>query len=285
MNIQILSDLHVELAAFDRPRSGTAPDVVILAGDIHSPGSKVPRWARRDSVFGAGPEIVFVPGNHEFYGTVLEDEMASLAAECEEHRVTLLQCSERVIGDVRFLGCTLWTDFALAGDVGMAIEHAGKCMNDYRRIERRAAPRLAKPRKDGPLSPPRTWPIVQLTPADTLALHWQHRSWLKRTLAVPVAPEVRATVVVTHHAPSARSVPKQYTGHELSPAYASEILDEVLASAQQVPALWIHGHIHQSIDYLHESGCRVTANPRGYLQRRAKGSENTKFDRERFVEV
>jgi len=285
MRLQIFSDLHVELTAFAGPAPGSHADVIVLAGDIHSPAHKVPTWARRESLFGAKSDIVFVPGNHEFYGTVVEDEAASLLAECERNQVTLLQCTERVIDGVRFLGCTLWTDFNLLGDAGLAMEQAAEKMNDYRRIERRVPAGRGRPASGWTPELSRQRLTTPLTPGDTLAWHWQQRSWLKRALARSAGPSVHSTVVVTHHAPSGRSVPAKYQGDSLSPAFASELLDDVLSTAHQVPALWIHGHIHEAVDYTHSSGCRVFANPRGYNVGKLKTVENDKFDRGLVIEI
>jgi hypothetical protein len=297
------------MTVFAGPEAGSEADVVILAGDIHSPGRKAPVWARRESIFGDKPEILFVPGNHEFYGTVVEDELELMRTECDEHRVTLMHCTERVIDDVRFLGCTLWTDFALPirsswtvglnSDPGEALAHAGKRMNDYNMIERRADPRRGRTSVSGQSRSKRPGSLVTITPADTLGWHWEQRSWLKRSLAEPVPDGVRATVVATHHAPSGLSIPTEYQGDRLSAAYASDLLDDVLSTARQVPALWVHGHVHKAVDYTHPGGCRVLSNPRGYrhsghqaslsnehaIRTRQKHWENESFDRGLVIEV
>jgi Icc-related predicted phosphoesterase len=311
MRIQLFSDLHLEMAVFAGPADGVEVDVVILAGDIHARGRKAPGWARRDSIFGDKPEILFVPGNHEFYGCVVEDELELMRAECDAHRVTLLHCTERLIDDVRFLGCTLWSDFALPirsgwtvglnSDPGEAMEHAGKRMNDYNLIERRAAPRRGRTSVSGQSRSARPGSLVTVTPSDTLGWHWQQRSWLKRSLAQSVADGVRATVVVTHHAPCRLSIPAEYVGDRLSAAYSSDLLDDVLSTARQVPTLWVHGHIHKAVDYTHTSGCRIVSNPRGYrhhghqsslsneqfdrIRQKQKHWENESFDRGLVIEV
>jgi len=69
--------------------------------------------------------------------------------------------------------------------------------------------------------------------------------------------------VVTHHAPSIRSL--AYGAHAtrdnpLAPAYASDL--EGVMGGGTVP-LWIHGHTHLPIDY-DVGGTRVLSNPRGY---------------------
>ena len=62
MKLHILSDLHTEFVDFDPPE--TDADAVILAGDI-GVGLEGLGWAARH--FRDRP-IIYVPGNHEFYG-------------------------------------------------------------------------------------------------------------------------------------------------------------------------------------------------------------------------
>lgn len=60
MKLHVLSDLHLSVAAFEAPK--TNADVVILAGDIARPKEAI-AWAS-----GFTKPILYVPGNHEFYG-------------------------------------------------------------------------------------------------------------------------------------------------------------------------------------------------------------------------
>src|SRR5690606_37391535 len=83
------------------------------------------------------------------------------------------------------------------------------------------------------------------------------------------------TVVVTHHLPSAQSVNPKFTGDLLNAAYASD-LDQVIEDGR--PALWVHGHTHDSCDYQF-GDTRVVCNPRGY------DDENAVFDRKLVVEI
>lgn len=128
----ILSDLHLEFGAFSPP----APDlydVAVLAGDI-APGPKAVHWARRDTTF-AGKPVVFVPGNHEFYGSERIRTLELLREHAAGSNVHLLDRDEVVIQDVRFLGATLWTDFALdvgrGTDVVRAMRNATRGLNDF----------------------------------------------------------------------------------------------------------------------------------------------------------
>ena len=65
-------------------------------------------------------------------------------------------------------------------------------------------------------------------------------------------------MVVTNHAPHPNSVPAQYVGDSLSPAFASN-LEKLMGKA----SLWVHGHVHDSFDY-RVNGTRVVCNLRGY---------------------
>jgi len=270
VKLLILSDLHLEFGTFLVPKVDY--DVVILAGDIFVPGSKAMRWARRADNFGDSVPIIFVPGNHEFYSGVLQTtqkEMALTAAACKVH---LLAPGEAVIDGVRFLGCTLWTDFELpiqakAGpvvDTERAMKVAKLQLNDYSSIRWAETPvpaeqsmAHAKPRKR------------RLTPEDTQALHQRDRAWLAQKLAEPFDGP---TVVVTHHAPHRGSLASHYQANWLSGAFVSELP----GSFFEVPSLWVHGHIHESFCY-DVGNCRVVCNPRGYLQH-GRGLENTQFN-------
>ncbi len=95
-------------------------------------------------------------------------------------------------------------------------------------------------------------PGVRFQPADALEFHQASRAWLARELSTK-PPEIRKTVVVTHHLPHPRSIDPRYDGDALNPAFASRMTDLVEIGGAD---LWIHGHTHSSCDYL-AGGCRV----------------------------
>jgi hypothetical protein len=76
-------------------------------------------------------------------------------------------------------------------------------------------------------------------------------------------------VVVTHTAPSLRSIAERYQDDLLSAAFASD-LERFAARAN----LWVHGHTHIGCDYV-LGDCRVVNNPRGYVDE----GESERFDR------
>lgn len=70
---------------------------------------------------------------------------------------------------------------------------------------------------------------------------------------------VGTTVVVTHHLPHPRSIHRKYKASSLNPSFASDLSNLMGPSV----SLWIHGHTHESFDYVVNS-TRVVCNPRGY---------------------
>jgi predicted phosphodiesterase len=277
VKLLILSDLHLEFGIFNVPKVDY--DAVILAGDIFVPGSKAMRWARRAGNFGETAPIVLVPGNHEYYQGVFQTtlkEMALTASSCNVH---LLAPGEAVIAGVRFLGCTLWTDFELPiqtrtgslVDTERARKAAKVRLNDYSSIRWAEAQESSDALVVGAKSRKR-----RLVPEDTLALHQRDRAWLAKKLAEPFDGP---TVVVTHHAPHRNSLARHYQSDWLSPSFVSELP----SSFFEVPSLWVHGHLHASFDY-QVGNCRVVCNPRGYL-RHDRGLENEQFNPELVVDL
>lgn len=244
MKLWVLSDLHNEFGDFE-PSAGTAAaaraaDVIVLAGDVHLGGDSA-AWAKRFADAYGKPAIL-IAGNHEFYGGDFDHTLAELRTGTRDSNVHFLENDSWIHRDVRFLGCTLWTDFLLYGSAAMqaSMRDAANSMNDYRQIQAQDHSRL-------------------LQPADTLRRHQASRAWLSAMLKQPYAG---TTVVVTHHAPSPRSIDPAYAGDKLTPAYVSD-LEKLMSPAVQ---LWIHGHKHVNFDY-RVNGVRVVCNPRGYTPR------------------
>src|SRR5712691_9419481 len=108
MKIHILSDLHLEFSEQHPPLElpDTGADVVVLAGDIDN-GTCAIDWAEETFPH---KTVLYVPGNHEYYGAQLPDAARVLRARAAESpNVHLLDNDELVIDGVRFLGTTLWT--------------------------------------------------------------------------------------------------------------------------------------------------------------------------------
>ena len=257
MRIQILSDLHTEFSLFTPPKD-IVSDVVVLAGDIGN-GVEGMTWARE--TFPEKEHIFYVIGNHELYHHDFDLMTDTLEEAAERHKVHLLNRDVVDVGDVRFIGCTLWTDFKLYYDQSRAMEAAENCMNDYRLIRRKG------------LSP------TILTPDDTIKEFNRARNFLEEEFNSKTIRGKRKVVVVTHHGPSALSVAPQFVNDPLTPAFTSH-LDDHVRNAD----LWIHGHTHASFDYS-IGKCRVVANPRGYSYYKDLHPENPQFDPRKVVEI
>lgn len=244
MKIRILSDLHLEAAPFDPPPAPA--DVVVLAGDIDNGAAGI-EWAK--GRFDA--PVLYVAGNHEPYDGEFHATQAALRAAAGGTGIRFLDCGEAVLGGVRFLGCTLWTDFALNGEAGrkLALEKYAGWLVDFRAIR---------------------WRDRMFAADDSVALHDAHRAWLaSRLLARFPGP----TVVVTHHPPHPGSIAPKFAAHPLNPAFVSN-LEHLMGRAR----LWIHGHTHCALDYT-VRGTRVVCNARGYP------GEDTAFVPDLVVEV
>lgn len=239
MRLWVFSDLHIDVNQRHRltlPDPRPAHDAVVIAGDIcHGLGAAVQ--------FIAGEKlndrpVVLVAGNHEFYGFDRHGELASGRSEAAGFpNVHLLERDAVEIDGVAFFGCTLWTDYKYAGvrEQARAKFLAGQRLNDHRLIANGTG----------------VW-----SPQDALEEHNGSRAWLAAELARGgAAPKV----VVTHHAPSPASVHVRYRDDLLTAAFASDLGDLVGRAT-----LWVHGHMHAPADYV-QDGCRVLANPRGYV--------------------
>src|SRR5690349_12426264 len=103
MRIQLASDLHLEFLASSRPEEAViAPardaDVLVLAGDIGTGLQAI-------EVFREWPvPVLYVPGNHEFYGFDLQALRSLLADAARGTSVRFLDNSVADFGGTRFLG-------------------------------------------------------------------------------------------------------------------------------------------------------------------------------------
>ena len=88
MRMQIVSDLHLEFGN-PVPDLAAGVDVVVLAGDLAE--IRHP-WLLAEAVqaWEGAEHILYVPGNHEYYGSDIDEGRQILAGQCRIHGVTLL---------------------------------------------------------------------------------------------------------------------------------------------------------------------------------------------------
>jgi predicted phosphodiesterase len=273
MNIQLLSDLHLEVHPHFVPEPAPGADVLVLAGDVGSyqEGSQLDdgdfglaRFSPLPQGAGWPTPVLFVPGNHEYDAQDFDAAHQRLRRTCDRLGIIWLERETVHLQGARFVGTTLWSDFdALADHENCADltrrlklrDKAFRAANFYLRktgATRQSEPFLAQAMRDQAL-------VCQ--------------EWLAQALAEPFAGP---TVVVTHFAPSLRSADPRY-GLVPGTAGFCNALDALLPGAQ----LWLHGHLHAPSDYTASGtradgspwACRVVANPLGY----ARKGEQTAF--------
>ena len=196
--------------------------------------------------------VVFVPGNHEYDGRDFDETHARLQEVCARLGLVWLERDVVMIQGVRFIGCTLWTDFdaptstravtnpVTVGQQLVARDKAFRAANHS--LKRHHALRGGQP--------------MMAEAIRELGLASQ--SWLKQALSLPFEGK---TVVITHFAPSLLSADPRY-GVNPGTAGFCNALDDLFPQAQ----LWLHGHLHCPVDYT-SGGCRVVANPLGYARK------------------
>lgn len=229
LRLAVYSDLHLEIAPWQPP--AVEADLVILAGDIDN-GTRGIAWARRNF---SGP-VVYVPGNHEYFHGDIATTPRALTQAAREHDVALLDGASLQLGQVRLIGCTLWTDYSLVGDDDRPkiMEQSRHRNPDFTFILRDQRP---------------------YAPEDAVSLCTTQKAWLKERLAEPFEGR---TVVITHFAPHRGSIAPAFRGHPANPGFIVP-MDDCMDQAD----LWIHGHTHTAFDYL-VGRTRVRCNPRGY---------------------
>jgi hypothetical protein len=271
MKIQLLSDLHLEAHPHWCAQPAPGADVLVLAGDVGSyqPGSQLADadfgLTRFSAAAGWPTPVIFVPGNHEYDGMDFDVAHARLQDTCARLGLHWLERDTLVLGGVRFVGTTLWTDFdalcptdptsanALALQL-KARDKAFRAANFYLRktlTQRAGQPWLAEGVRQQAL-------VCQ--------------QWLREALAIPFDGP---TVAVTHFAPSLMSADPRY-GMVPGTAGFCNALDDLLPQAR----LWLHGHLHAPSDYMHR-GCHVVANPLGY----ARKNEQVAFQPQMVIEI
>lgn len=263
MRLLVISDVHLEFGPFSFPEPMPEFDVAVFAGDMHRPIVAALEWivGQREAGPLRGRGIVYVAGNHEFYKSELKSNLAAAAAPADEAGVHLLHRRTVIIERVRFIGCTLWTDYRLLQHPKASMVYAGQELNDHRLIRYRE--------ESGHVS--------RFMPWHAAAEHRLDLAFIRNELGKPHAGP---TVVETHHAPHPQSIQPRHRGSPLSPAFVSD-LSWLIEKYQ--PEFWIHGHDHGSHDYM-VGRTRVLANQAGYPNLH-RDRENLDFDPRCVVKV
>lgn len=251
MKVWVLSDIHVDVAPMEGAMDVPDADVCVFAGDLCSGVTRGMHYMA-DLIDGRMP-CIFVAGNHEYWNSSITDEIRAGREAADRLRdVYFLQNEAVDIDGVRFIGATLWTDFAVGGHRRLAMTEARERMRDYKRISFTKRP----------------W--VRFTPEVSARLHAESLSFLEMNVGI-----TGKSVIVTHHAPHPDSLENGCCKTLIDASYASDL--EPLMRLLE-PTLWVHGHTHVKRDYM-VGGTRVVSNPRGYAH------ERIPFDRSMIITV
>lgn len=238
MQIRFITDIHWESGSLKLQKTEADKDrILIIAGDL------APSHLVIEALQELAPgfkSVVYVPGNHEFEGVNISNAMTDLNCQLLDvglDNVHLLPCEYAIIDGVRFVGATLWSDFNNSD--WFAIHAAKDKVSDFEFIKIGHNER-------------------KFHPNDAIELHHQHKKFIEDVCNIPFNGQ---TVVITHHAPSFKSMDLIWETRlgVVKYIFASNMENIVVYSGAKY---WLHGHIHSSKDYM-LGDTRVICNPRG----------------------
>lgn len=248
MKIQVISDLHQEFGITEI--SFEKADLVIFAGDTNL-GITGIQWIQSKIT---NTPVIYILGNHEYYKGSYPKTLNKIIDLAKGTNIHVLENKSIQLDGITFHGATLWTDFQLLGNPRINGSICQSKMNDYKMIRR--DPSYSK-----------------LRSIDTFSIHKASIKWLEKSIE---SSSTDKNIVITHHAPSIKSVPLKFKEDVVSSAYASD-LEEMILKYQ--PNFWIHGHIHEPLEY--EIGkTKIICNPHGYIDEPYNG-----FKQELIIEV
>lgn len=234
----VVSDLHLEVrqgaeeafwAAFPDPRGFGSPSVCICAGDLSSfglPNAVVYKHFTR--LCNRFDKVIYVPGNHEYYGTSPQEagfRLKGLEAYLRP-TLTVLRAGEPYVFDgQRFIGDTMW--FPDRPEVHIYRRQ----INDSFQI------------KD--LFP---WCFTE----SALFLNY-----LRDNMQAD-------DIIITHHIPTDVDTRPMWKGGTTEAYFLNKDCERLLNNRNtNMPKAWIYGHTHDKHDY-HVGGTHFICNPVGY---------------------
>lgn len=268
LTLRICSDLHLDhYSLYKKPCNRFSSDlinefyflpvmederdqVLIIAGDFLSP-HHANKWVEFTKELSQRfSRVLLVMGNHDYWKADWITGPTDLQAIFDDnglYNFEVLDDEAIIINGFAIFGSSLWAGFDNANQEIMATAY--RYMNDYRYM------------KDGG---------QDLSPNDTLTRHRTHVINLQK---FSDSHKDYKKVVITHHAPSLKSIHPDYINDDLSHAYCTD-LDDLIKEIN--PLVWVHGHVHNHQDYMIGGECdtRVIANPAGYFHEKSVGYKN-----------
>lgn len=229
MKLLIVSDLHREHWRYSKFWDGLTDlkDVyLVLAGDIFGWGEKrgeKQAYEEMENLVDAFKGVLYLPGNHEFYGTrpeYVHHDLNKFAHTFGPEGLRVLNNQAVTIEDRHILGGIGYVPKVPAGTGEITDGRLIKAFRPWYHEE-----------------------------------HDRFRAMLDNNLR-------SGDIVISHHAPSNKSVSPEFVGNSYNPWFIAPDLEEYMVGPE-APSLWIHGHVHSSWDYQF-GNTRVICNPLGY---------------------
>jgi len=254
MKIHLISDLHIDFKEYIHKFPEC--DLVVIAGDL----GENPYYLAELCKNNPDSKIIYVPGNHDFYGASFESQMMTFSSIQKDHKnLTVLQNHYIEVNDILIFGSTLWSGLNAYGD---DLKTKLRQWYEYNISDCR-----------------------YITGWSSHLMLEEHRFSKSKLAEFLEQYKDKKKIVVTHFAPSLHSVHENYSGSVPFNSYwCNNFSDNFITQAD----LWCHGHVHNNFDYTiraydSEKSCRVVCNPRGYITE--YGEENLNFDPNLILEI
>lgn len=227
MKIRLLSDIHQEFYEDKTLYQSKGEDVLVLAGDIHVGFEAT--WSAIKQFYQHQENIIYVPGNHEYYRTSIQQFDQYMKRYVEGTSIKFLNPGSVRIGDVTFIGACGWTNFRKDRIAKLACQSR---INDFRHIHGFSG-----------------------DSCDLLST--EHFKYIFDAYSTTEGKKV----IVTHFLPAIECIDAQYQGTDLINNYFANDYGNQIADMQDTT--WLFGHTHSNVD-ITLGNTRLIANPYGY---------------------
>jgi hypothetical protein len=252
MKFDLLSDLHIDINKNFRPQEpNPGSEVLVLAGDIAEIQSlrhtKFQIFKEYKDLY---KEVVYVAGNHEFYGANYQRTNEILEHECGNIGVRFLQpdCGRNYFWEhdgVLFVGGTLWTDCNKLDPI--TLSGLKQMMADFSWISY----------GDSTLLP--SGVVPPFSPDQSAREHAYHLHCFDDVIS---RNKDKKVVLVTHHAMSEKSVVAYFRGQYIMNGGFMSQRDDFFDKHRNI-MYHCHGHMHNPLQY-YLFDTEVNCNPYGY---------------------
>lgn len=311
LRVQIASDLHIEMfekerckpisVQFDQIIVPSAP-ILALAGDIGCPGTPEGLELYKRFILKQAKQfdhVLVLAGNHEFYinsfyapKLTVDQIKARIQDVCDlRPNVHFLDRRSLEFGNVRIVGCTLWTDIPEPNrrDCESTVKdyHVVYVVDEAKAKEAGVGPSsdgLGERRDDGITildansgaddglcyieeSEDDELPVRPLRSKDTTKWHREDVEFIKQEVTEAAKLRQRC-LVITHHAPTFKHTSnptfvKSPIRFAFSTPLESMFFSSDLSHPYYAIHTWVSGHTHWSCDQVID-GVRVVSNQYGY---------------------